>query len=150
MKASQRSPEQLESPGLPRPIRTDPSGTGRPVPWTQGHKDWGDIAKPRMQQAYTESLCLVCGLAVARGVVFLDMGVLGQRPLPTSVTRKDLGRNVAADQPIADGGCLHERCAKMTVAHCRTIRKKFQAGDIVLVPYSQTPDIALDLQPQVP
>lgn len=96
-----------------------------------------------MDDARASGLCLVCGELVTEGVVLWNRRVgyfsNPQSPkLPPAVVTLSLLGTLA--RHIADGGCLHKRCAKMTKAHCRTIREQFDRDEMLMVPYRHSTD----------
>ena len=109
--------------GMPRPLAPN-KGALRPVPWTNAD-EWGILDQYRAQKCEKGSLCLVCGKPVDTGFVFT-----AAKHMPVLTCQDDLEHAV-------DNGPLHERCAKMTVAHCAHIRQQLFLADAFMVPYER-------------
>lgn len=124
--------------GLPRPLETAPDGCLRPIPWTQRDEPggWGQIDEGRVGQAERNGLCLVCGEFVQEGVVFWDVDpLLAPFRLPPSLVTFDALNMDERPSYICDGAPMHDLCAKITRAHCRTMRDFIHSGKVVVVPY---------------
>jgi hypothetical protein len=122
--------------GLPRPLGRSYDGVIRPVPYTQSGTNWGAIDSGRKWHGMDESLCLICGDPVEEGFVLWN--VVDKRngtcyEAPELTTRDDLG-NVRC----GDNGPLHDRCLKMTRAHCQSVRWDLARELTVIVPYVRT------------
>jgi hypothetical protein len=121
--------------GMPRPIcvRDD---TMRPVPWSQGEA-WGSASTHRQQLAIAQSRCLVCGEVVRKGVVFVrttktEAAEPDHPPVKGSYDINDLPYNSAIVE-----GAIHEKCAKLTRAHCKPVRNRLKDGIYVERPYER-------------
>jgi len=135
--------------GLPRPIGEHRSQGKLPVPWSQEVSDpddgplWGQV---RCDDEYREDLarncCLLCGEVVKQGVLFLDVAA------PTKTPVQELSKSIIAmkqpcdesalrklDSIVVDHGVLHERCGKMTEAHCKSINEALKAGRYLKIPF---------------
>src|SRR5512146_1725608 len=112
---------KLTPKGLPRPLgKLD--GTLRPIPWMQD-TSWGTAHAERQETGRAKSLCNVCGRVVNRGKVFVvcapdNPGVDADEAENDTFTFDDLDY-----QLILDGLPLHDQCALMTRAHCKTVRE---------------------------
>ena len=100
--------------GLPRPLA--PYGDKlKPVSWSQDGDAWGIIEPARQCEAIDKGLCLLCGEQVNKGYVVVsdDHGreVFGIDSLGY------LDRDVN-ESKVLDGAPLHDRCLKLTLAHC--------------------------------
>lgn len=123
--------------GLPRPVAEDRLHKLRPVPWTQKDGQWGvGDSLGRLSQAQNKSLCLVCGEKVDEGLVFWDKSGTYSSEAKEPIAHAAFVDLSTRANYIADGAPLHVRCAKITRAHCRTIRERFASGQITLVPYT--------------
>lgn len=134
--------------GLPRPLGEHPDGRQLPVPWSQNQEpdsaipDWGQIDDDRDTSASKHSLCLVCGHTVVKGKVFertaktdKDYQLAGgfgtpRNKLQPFYTIVDLRKAI-----VADGAPLHDRCAKITLAHCTKMRVAVREGFYAERPY---------------
>lgn len=112
-------------PGLPRPIAQAPDGRLRPVPFTNADT-WGILDDERARKRD----CLVCGLRVESGRVLCEMP---GRPGSEALSAPDKGAHWAGTHTLErgaiDGAPLHERCFKLTEAHCEAVRIKLLDGD---------------------
>lgn len=128
-----RTPIKIERgkdrPGLPRPLAYDGTGTLRPVPHTNSPDAWGVLHFDRAQKCANLSGCLVCAEHVGEGFIFVSKEKYGQAPV--HATFDDL-YNFAID-----GAPLHERCMRMTVAHCAHIRDDLRRGEVIAVRYKE-------------
>jgi len=108
--------------GMPRPL-APLEGRRLPVPWSQEADTWGSGDDVRIDSATARSLCLLCGRPVTKGVVVVALwekdGIEAKtfNELPEIVYQKDLA------EFAIDRGPLHERCGKLTVAHCPHFKK---------------------------
>jgi|SRR6187402_1533769 len=124
--------------GLPRPIHEDKHGVLRPVPWSQDGGRWGLTDQDRLYECTEHASCLVCGDRVTEGVVLNSTHWrLGQLMLFATLT------TLLDDAAVADGGPLHDRCMKITRAHCRSVRESLQNGTLVIRPF-------MGLEPKAP
>lgn len=114
-------------PGMPRPIAKHDKGL-LPVAWSQG-EGWGVGSITRNDQAAKKSLCLVCGLPVKTG--FVVIALEHREAYKRRYYRDDLSKT-----EVTDTGPLHPRCAKMTVAHCDTIKERLKLGEALMCPYT--------------
>jgi hypothetical protein len=96
---------------MPRPLEALDDGRLAPVPWSQGDAGFGVSDLTRFTAATEQSLCHLCGDHVAEGKVIVTKALRRGR----RVFRK---RDLKEWRIILDGGPLHDRCAKMTMAHC--------------------------------
>lgn len=108
--------------GMPRPLAKT-QGALRPVPWTNA-AEWGVLHTDRAELSARCSRCLVCGMPVAEGRILTSS--IG---CPVTVGQADLHLYAA------DGGPLHDRCAKMTAAHCQYMRDALRQGTMWAVKY---------------
>lgn len=108
--------------GMPRPLARN-KGTLRPVPWTNAD-DWGILNDTRSMLCEKNSRCLVCGMDVEKGKILTTSD-----NCPVNATQADLYDHAA------DRGPLHDRCAKMTVAHCAKVRHDVLHGTMRIIPY---------------
>lgn len=110
----------------------------RPVPWSQDGEEWGHLHQPCAEQAELNSLCLLCGEFVLTGYVFwyLWHAYLGRAEIDPEayVSFEDLGQ-----RRVIDRAPLHERCAKLTAAHCPTLKDDMARGRVYLMPYHHRP-----------
>lgn len=122
--------------GLPRPLAEAPDGKLRPVPWSQRRDEWGKVDDQEGHfNASGMPNCLVCGVPVETGVVILSVPEAESYArfdghVPEVVTEANLHNDY-----VADHGPLHDGCAKLTLAHCKTIRELRDAGTVKLRPY---------------
>lgn len=112
--------------GLPRPLARS-RGVLRPVPWTNSD-DWGILHDVRAHLCMHNSECLVCGKRVDEGYIFT-----ASENAPVNAHAGDLERWAI------DGGPLHSRCAKMTVAHCAHMRRELLTASAYMVRYCRQP-----------
>ncbi len=110
-----------------------------PVPWSQG-TSWGTLKESRSTLARCKSLCLLCGEKVDEGVVVVSDG---NESFPTRFPRIKPKAHLEHYYPddlnrvdVVDHAPLHERCGKLTVAHCPTLNKASKHDGVVLRPYS--------------
>lgn len=113
--------------GLPRPLDTY-DGKLLPVPWNQS-TDWGAIEQIREAKARLHSLCQVCGLTVEDGMVVVHPEP--NQPVKDAYTFEDIAKSI-----ILDNAPLHDRCAKLSMAHCPELRDDPYKRGYVLRPYS--------------
>lgn len=111
--------------GLPRPLARDGHEVLRPLPWTNSDEGWGILDEMRGAECANFSKCLVCGEHVSAGKCFVTNHIM-----PLSTIREDLRRSY-----VVDGAPLHTRCARLTEAHCQTVRDKLRLGEWFVVPY---------------
>lgn len=112
----------INAEGLPRPLWDNPELGLKPVPWTTEtyrssscpEPDFGSADPERMQECWRLGLCVLCGEALTETVAaFIYAG--------------DPPDGFGAPGCVTDGP-LHERCAKMTAAHCPPISLGVAAG----------------------
>jgi hypothetical protein len=139
--------------GLPRPLapltQRDPNAKLAPTPWSQDGDEsgtsWGVLDEVKQQAAQKGSLCLLCGEPVQQGFVFIDTAQSVATPLPFYTQPK------LKEQGVIDHAPVHDRCAKLTAAHCPHIRDRMGKPEgVVMVPYSITQRIGNAIQPQTP
>lgn len=129
--------------GLPRPL-AEYNGRLLPVPWSQDGDRlgtvWGNVSTFHQIDAMEYSLCLLCGIHVEKGFVIfhLPSGRIPELPIsPASLDK----------QGIIDSAPLHERCAKLTMAHCPHLAQK--RADFALLPYdAKCEQLTLDSEAQ--
>jgi hypothetical protein len=120
--------------GMPRPLGRTRDGAIRPVPYTQSGTDWGVIDTRRKHFGMDRSLCLVCGETVEEGfVLWVRINSDGVADPLENVCASDL-----AHARISDNGPLHDRCLKITRAHCRRVRTDIANGLTIVLPYRLT------------
>lgn len=96
----------LTKAGWPRP-----RVAGKPIPWDAPAIALGKVHPDRSELAHNELLCTVCGLPHGRLVWFL----IDEQP-PEN-------RDDTLSVPMSDE-LLHERCMRLALAHCPTLRKQ--------------------------
>lgn len=117
--------------GLPRPILQ-----GMPAPYSGSDTEHGMPHVERDQECMDFDICAVCGLE------FEDV----ERTYTASFFHAD-------DQLLDRGVLLHERCAKIALAHCPHMRLGFskvfwtESGEILNNAYGRS--LALDAKPLV-
>jgi hypothetical protein len=114
--------------GLPRPIAAY-RGMPKPVPYSQDMGMWataddaGDCVR--------EGLCLVCGEQVDDGLVLIDFSVSAS--IKKNFSRRRVYRFVDLElicdlTGIVDNAPMHDRCAKLTAAHCDHVTDALREG----------------------
>lgn len=117
--APRYQPGQEMPTGLPRPV-APLNGTPRPVPWSQdsqlegGEVPWAQTHDDnRVDVARYNSLCLLCGDPVDNGVV-----ICRNNPRYPMLPKYTFDHLREGEGNIVDNAPLHERCGKITMAHC--------------------------------
>lgn len=94
--------------GLPRPILD-----GLPAPYSGDNRDHGEPSQTRLEECQLDDLCGVCGekLDARRYIAVYHEPEFDQieRPHPLWLL-------------VADNVAMHERCAKLSLAHCPHMR----------------------------
>lgn len=143
-------PSKPNPKGMPRPVAKAPSRgpDGRfqskllPVPWTQNsdsrRTNWGKLHYENASEACKKSRCLLCGGPVEKGMVFISRKRSTKHfdpwPPVIPVTLDDAAY-------FTDNAPLHERCAKLTAAHCPRLKRDLASGEQVICSYEQELDI---------
>jgi len=138
--------------GMPRPLEEHPEQGLLPLPWSQlfyekyGETIWGRVRlDEKFQQERDSCHCLLCGEKVVQGVLFIiteavstsDGAALKQLDAKTVFDEELLHR---LNNLVLDHGVLHERCAKMTIAHCQTVKKSLASGTYRKFPFRSKAD----------
>jgi hypothetical protein len=125
--------------GLPRPLALR-EGRPAPEPWSQD-SSWGTLDTLRAETARRASLCLLCGDQVDAGIVLVDPSDArktdAQSTLPLYHKHHLDAPYMIVRREVVDCGPLHERCAKLTMAHCPHLREN---SNIIEVPYRKEPE----------
>ncbi len=116
-----------------------------PVPWSQD-TSWGTLHNNRSELARAQSRCLLCGEKVTEGYVIVTsrndslFGIAGSGRQYRKVDMERVLNHYYPDdlprEDVTDHAPLHERCAKLTMAHCPTLHRAAKGEGAVLVPYS--------------
>lgn len=120
--------------GMPRPIGDDGKGGGpKPIPWTTGDAGRFGVSVGLEYECEEKSWCLVCGKKVYSGKVFAltpaAEGNYRSTPVKELYTQKDIG------DTVLDQGPMHNKCALLTRAHCKEVRRLIADGEVEEVRY---------------